>query len=81
MTGVFITAVAAFVAFVYFCCSIAKIEADIEAMRHEYLDIIKQKVEQVNGCFDHWQETIDSLDRSVGLTNDLLEVLRNERHD
>ena len=48
-------------------------------MRTTYKDILQEEVNQVNVCFDEWGKTIASLDETVKMTWELLDLLKGEQ--
>lgn len=64
-----------------FYYNVMKIRADVDEMRTAYLDMLKKEVEQVHDCFDKWQATIDALDNSIKLNNEILDARKGNQEE
>lgn len=60
---------------------ICNVREEVETMRTTYKDILQEEVKQVNTCFDEWGKALASLDRTVELNVEILDVLRGVKHD
>jgi hypothetical protein len=70
--------IAVFLSWLYVIYSVMRIKADIDEMRHTMLDILVEEKQRYYGCMEGWKDTIEKFDDSVKLTNEMLEVLKQE---
>lgn len=61
--------------------NVMRIRTDVYEMRTEYLDMLKKEIEQVNDCFDEWRATIDALDNSIKLNNEILNARKGDQEE
>ena len=64
-----------------FYYNVMRIRTDVYEMRTEYLAMLKKEVEQVHDCFDKWQATIDVLDASIKLNNEILDAWEGDQEE
>lgn len=78
---IYVEFVAVILTWLYIAHSMVKIKADVDVMRHTMLDVLTEKIQESDRRLEGWKGTIEKFDDSVKLTNEILEVLKQNKSD